>query len=94
MAGFGPRRGSANAFWPFVVASVMRGRVLAGILVCLLVLSGVFLWPGIRQYAATGHVDLHWSRLLAGAFSLSCALETAVFALLLKVLAVWRSRGS
>ncbi len=92
MASFGPRRGSANAFWPFVVASVMRGRVLSGILVCLLVLSGVFLWPGIGQYAATGHVTLHWSRLLAGAFSLSCALETAVFALLLKVLAVWRGQ--
>jgi glycosyltransferase involved in cell wall biosynthesis len=92
MAGFGPRRGSANAFWPFVVASVMRGPVLAGILVCLVVLSGVFLWPGIREYAATGHVTLHWSRLLAGAFSLSCCLETAVFALLLKVLSVWKDQ--
>jgi glycosyltransferase involved in cell wall biosynthesis len=92
MAGFGPRRGSANAFWPYVVASVMRGRVLAGILVCLPLVSGAFLWPGISQYAATGHVTLHWSRLLAGAFCLSCTLETAVFALLLKVLAVWQSQ--
>jgi glycosyltransferase involved in cell wall biosynthesis len=92
MAGFGPRRGSANAFWPFVVASVMRGRVLVGILVCLLLLSGVFLWPGMSEYAATGRVTLHWSRLLAGAFSLSCGLETAVFALLLKVLSVWKGQ--
>jgi hypothetical protein len=92
MAGFGPRRGSANAFWPFVVASVMRGPVLLGILVCLLFLSGVFLWPGMSEYAATAHVTLHWSRLLAGAFSLSCCLQTAVFALLLKVLSVWKSQ--
>ena len=70
----------------------MRGGVLAGILACLLILCGVFLWPGIRQYAATGHTTLHWSRLLAGAFCLSCALETAVFAVLLKVLAVWRGQ--
>ena len=90
MASFGPRRRSANAFWPFVVASVMRGPVLVGILVCLLFLSGVFLWPGMSEYATTGHVTLHWSRLLAGAFSLSCGLQTAVFALLLKVLSVWR----
>jgi glycosyltransferase involved in cell wall biosynthesis len=92
MASFGPRRGSANAFWPFVVASVMRGPVLVGILVGLLFVSGVFLWPGIREYAATGHVTLHWSRLLAGAFSLSCCLQTAVFALLLEVLSVWKSQ--
>ena len=61
---------------------------------CLLLLSGVFLWPGMSEYAATGHVALHWSRLLAGAFSLSCGLQTAVFALLLKVLSVWRSLQS
>ena len=90
MANLGPRRESANAFWPFVVASLMRGRALIGIVVCLLVLSGVFLWPGISEYVTTGHITLHWSRLLAGAFNLYCVLQTAVFALLLKVLSVWR----
>ena len=92
MASLGPRRGQANAFWPFVVASVMSGPMLAVILACLLVFAGVFLWPGVSEYATTGHVTLHWSRLLAGAFSLSCALQTAVFALLLKVLSVWKSQ--
>ena len=52
MAAFGPRRGSANAFWPFVVAGVMRGWTLAVILVFFLVLAGVFLWPGIIEYTA------------------------------------------
>ena len=70
----------------------MRGRVLAVILVFFLVLAGVFLWPGIIEYVATGHVTLHWSRLLAGAFSLFSGLQTAVFALLLKVLSVWRGQ--
>ena len=92
MAAFGPRRGSANAFWPFVVAGIMRGHALAVILVSFLVLAGVFLWPGIIEYGATGHVTLHWSRLLAGAFSLFSGLQTAVFALLLKVLSVWRGQ--
>ena len=89
MASFGPRRGSANAFWPFVVASVMRAGCCRASWYAYW-FCRAFFWPGIGQYAATGHVTLHWSRLLAGAFSLSCALETAVFALLLKVLAVWR----
>ena len=92
MASFGPRRGSANAFRPFVIASVIWGRVLSGMQACPLLLSVAFLRPGISQYAATGHVTLHGSRLLAGALSLSCALQTAVFALPLKVLTVWRSR--
>jgi hypothetical protein len=46
----------------------------------------------MSEYAAAGHVTLHWSRLLAGAFSLSCCLQTAVFALLLKVLSVWKGQ--
>lgn len=92
MAGFGPRRGSASSFWPFLVASVMRGPALAVLLAALLAVTAAFLWPGIVEYTTTGHVDLHWSRLVAGAFSLSCALQTAVFAFVLKVLAVWRSQ--
>lgn len=92
MASFGPRRKSAGDFWPFVVASVLRAPALAAILVSLLFLSAAFLWPGLREFATTGQVTLHWSRLLAGAFSLSCALETGVFALLLKVLSVWKSQ--
>lgn len=92
MASFGPRRGSANAFWPFVIASVMSGPVLVGILVCFLILAGIFLWPGMHEYGSMGHVTLHWSRLLAGAFSLSCCLQTAVFALLMNVLSVWKGQ--
>ncbi|MCC6509521.1 MAG: glycosyltransferase family 2 protein [Pirellulaceae bacterium] len=92
MAGFGPRRGSANAFWPFAIASIMRSSTLALLLSCLLILSAVFLWPGISQYVSTGHVTLHWSRLLAGAFSLTCFLQTGVFALLIKVVSVWKEQ--
>lgn len=90
MSGFGPRRSSANSFLPFAVASVMRSGMLAAILSGLLFLSVAFLWPGITEYVSTGHATLHWSRLLAGAFSLSCLLQTAVFALLLKVVSVWK----
>jgi glycosyltransferase involved in cell wall biosynthesis len=94
MAVFGPRRRSARAFWPFIVASVMRGWLLLGILVSFLVLSGLFLWPAIVEYGATGHVTLHWSRLMGGAFSLFCSSEIAVFALLLKVVSIWQDQVS
>jgi glycosyltransferase involved in cell wall biosynthesis len=92
MASFGPRRESANSFWPFLVASVLRGPQLI-VVVGIFVLLGVgFLWPGLVEYVTTGKVYLHWSRLLAGAFSLLCAFQTSVFALLLKVLSVWRTQ--
>jgi len=91
MAGFGPRRSTANGFWPSLVASLLRGAGLTVVQVSLLAAAAVFLWPGISEYATTGEVTLHWSRLLAGAFSLFSALQTAVFALLLKVVSVWKS---
>jgi glycosyltransferase involved in cell wall biosynthesis len=92
MAGFGPRRGTANTFWPFVIAAVLRGPLLIAIIGLFVFLSVVFLWPGILEYTTSGHVSIHWSRLLAGAFSLLCAMQTAVFALLLKVLSVWKTQ--
>ena len=91
MSSFGPRRESANSFWPFLVASVMRGPQMIVFIGFLVILGIVFLWPGLVEYATTGKVYLHWSRLLAGAFSLLCAFQTGVFALLLKVLSVWRA---
>jgi hypothetical protein len=50
------------------------------------------LWPGIVEYATTRHVSLHWSRLLAGALGLSCAVQVGVFALLLSIISVWKSQ--
>jgi hypothetical protein len=94
MAEFGPRRRSANAFWPAVVASVMRGPLVICVVVLLLLVAAVFLWPGIVQFSTHGGVTLHWSRLLAGAFSLFCAFQTALFALLLKVVSVWQRQQS
>jgi glycosyltransferase involved in cell wall biosynthesis len=94
MASFGPRRSAANSFWPFVIAGVLRGPVLMVILAGLLALAAGFVWRGVAELAATGHVTLHWSLLLAGAFSLFSAFQTAVFALLLKVLSVWISQRS
>ena len=94
MASFGPRRSSTNAFWPFAIASVLRGGVLQVMLTCLLLLTLIFLWPGITQYLSTGHVTMHWSRLLAGAFTMTCLLQASVFALLLKVVSVWKLQHS
>jgi glycosyltransferase involved in cell wall biosynthesis len=85
MAQFGPRRAAATAFWPSIVSALFRGWTLGLTLLALLAASAFLLWDGVVEYVTTRHVTLHWSRLLAGAFCLFSALQTAVFALLIEV---------
>jgi glycosyltransferase involved in cell wall biosynthesis len=92
MAVLTPRRSEAIGFWASVVAAVFSGRFLYATVVILLGVGGFFLWPGLVEYAMTRHVSLHWSRLLAGAFSLSAAFEVVIFALLLNVISVWSAQ--
>lgn len=90
LARFGPRRTATNGFWPYVIGGLLRGPMLIASIVVLVVLAMAFLRPGIAEYWTTGHVTLHWSRLLAGAFSLFSAVQTLVFALLSAVLSLWQ----
>jgi glycosyltransferase involved in cell wall biosynthesis len=89
VAQFGPRRSTAVSFWSSLITALLRGRVLVAMTLLLLALSVFFLWPGIVEFATTGGITLHWSRLLAGAFTLLSAGQTAVFALLIEVVSLW-----
>jgi glycosyltransferase involved in cell wall biosynthesis len=92
MAHFSRRRTEANAFWPAIVSAMFRGWSLMLVFVLLTVAAGWFLWPGITEYATTRHIHLHWSRLLAGAFALFSVAQTAIYAVLMKIVAVWRNQ--
>jgi hypothetical protein len=50
----------------------------------------LFLWPGLVEFVTTGKVHMHWSRLIVGAFTVFSAAQTAVFALLMKVISIWQ----
>jgi glycosyltransferase involved in cell wall biosynthesis len=89
MESFGPRRAGGRAFWPAVVARVLSGKSLGCVLALLLAAATFFLWPGIVEYWITRSVTLHWSRLIAGAFSLFSALQALTFAFLMEVVSVW-----
>src|SRR5262249_30723884 len=84
MESFGPRRAGATAFWPAVIARILSGKSLCVVLGLLLAATLFFLWPGIVEYWTTRTVTLHWSRLIAGAFSLFSALQTLTFAFLME----------
>lgn len=89
MSDLGPRRQQAIPFLPHLLATILQGGTILAIALGL-VLCGLFLlWPGIVEFFRTGHVTLHWSRLLSGAFALFSAVQTIVFAILIKTVSIW-----
>lgn len=88
------RRLDANPFWPALVSAVLQGPLLAGLLTSMVGAALFFLWPGLVEWCTTGKVYMHWSRLLAGTFCLFSALQTAVFAILLRVVGIWAHESS
>ena len=88
-AHFGPRRAAVNGFWPSVITALLHGRVLMVLAVVFMGLSVLSLWPGIIEYSTTATITLHWSRLLAGAFTLLSVGQIGVFALLITVISLW-----
>ncbi|WP_278445500.1 glycosyltransferase family 2 protein [Gimesia maris] len=89
MAQMSSRRADSVGFWSSVVTSLFTGKplvVIAGILTSL----GVgFLWPGIVEFISSGKITLHWSRLIAGAFTLFTVLQISIFFVLMKVVEIW-----
>lgn len=92
MSFFSPRRVEANTFWASIIASFLRGGRLLLLEIALLVAGIMFLWPGIAEYVSSRTVHLHWSRLLAGFFSLYSMLQILVFYILMRVVNIWQQQ--
>jgi glycosyltransferase involved in cell wall biosynthesis len=84
------RRAEAVTFYAAMVSALFRPMPMALLLATLVIASIGFLWPAIVSYSTTGRVTQHWSRVLAGAFSLSSALQVCVFGVLMKVVSIWK----
>ena len=94
VARLGPRRAEATRFVPALLTSLLTARTQALMIFGLLCLAVLFFWPGIREFVTTSQTGLHWSRLLAGAFVLLAAGQTAIFALLTAVISLWMRQRS
>ncbi len=93
MAFLGSRRAQADSFWSSLCSGILRRGVLVGVLVAsLLGAATLLLWPGMVELFTTGKVTLHWSRLLVGAFALFSAAHVLVFAVLFKVVSIWKEQ--
>ncbi|QDT96645.1 glycosyltransferase family 2 protein [Gimesia aquarii] len=89
MALLSSRRDESIGFWSSVVASLFTGKSLFVMVTLFSGLSIGFLWPGIVEFATSGKITLHWSRLIAGAFTLFTVMQALIFFVLMKVVAIW-----
>ncbi len=56
------------------------------------VIAFILVWPGLVEYARTGHVTMHWSRPLVAVSLLQIALVSGVYRVLQKVIELWASQ--
>lgn len=78
-----------RAFWmSLLLRSFQGGRAI--LLVALLFGGATALvWPGLVEYVSTGHVTLHWSRVIVAAFALLVALQVVLTGVLLRITTLW-----
>ena len=89
MSYLGPRRQQSVPIYSHLLSTLLRGWGITVLVLGLVTLGLFLLWPGIVEFVRTGHITLHWSRLLAGAFALFSAVQTVVFAILIESASIW-----
>jgi glycosyltransferase involved in cell wall biosynthesis len=74
--------------WSFSVPALLT-------LACFCIIVGfVLVWPGLHEYATTGHTQLHWSRAIVAVYLAQVATVALVTVFLKRMLGLWRSRIS
>ena len=68
---------------------LLNGGRLFALAAAAVVLAFVLVWPGLVEYARTGHVTMHWSRPLVAVSLLQIALVAGVYRVLQKVIELW-----
>ena len=69
-----------------VLQRLLSGRRACTAAGALFVLAIAIVWPGLRQFFATGRVLMHWSRAVVGAFMVLAAFQVVVAATVLHVI--------
>ena len=90
MADLRPRRRDGAAFWPSLVAQLFEGKALVAVIVAATATSLALLWPGIVEFVTTGHISLHWSRLMVGTFGLLLVVHALITNVMIRILSLWQ----
>ena len=89
MAALGPKRRDGDSFWVATLSKLFDPTPMLTCVGLAVLASIVLLWPGIVQFLWTGHITLHWSRIIVGAFGLLLAFEGLVTLVMLQVVSLW-----
>ncbi|HUQ71465.1 MAG TPA: hypothetical protein VM165_18195 [Planctomycetaceae bacterium] len=85
------RQRRRQSFSGRLLSRLCSSPVLLTLAALLTAASFVLVWPGLKEYALTQHVTLHWSRVLAAALGLLLALQCVITASLRRIVALWRA---
>lgn len=83
-------RARQTSFWFGFLKRLLSQRKLLVLGVVAVASSLLLVWPGLREYAQTGHVTLHWSRVIVAAFGLLLALQCVITTSLRRIVRLWR----
>ena len=78
-----------RTFWLSLLVRSFGGAPVAILLTALVGGATALIWPGLVEYAQTGHVTLHWSRVIVGAFGLLVAFQVVLTGVLLRTTTLW-----
>jgi glycosyltransferase involved in cell wall biosynthesis len=82
-------RGCQRTFVGQLVCSLAAPRPLVAASISSAVIAIVLISPGLGEYATTGRVTLHWSRVVAAVFLLQLSVIAAINVVLHKVVSLW-----
>jgi glycosyltransferase involved in cell wall biosynthesis len=92
MATLGPTRRSTDSFWSTAISQLFQGRGMLAFVALCVSIAVALLWPGLTEYVTSGRCNLHWSRLVVGAFCLLAAFQALVTAVLVQLIKLWATQ--
>lgn len=90
MAALGPKRRDGESFWIAMLSHLFTGIPLVVFSALIVGVSLALVWPGIVEFAGSGKITLHWSRIMVSAFGLLLVFQALVTAVLLQVIGLWQ----
>jgi glycosyltransferase involved in cell wall biosynthesis len=85
-------RRSQTPFLSALFDRLLHGTRLTYAAIAAFIVALALVWPGLMQYAQTGHVTIHWSRPIAAVFLLQIAVLSIVYEVLQKIVDLWSSQ--
>jgi glycosyltransferase involved in cell wall biosynthesis len=89
MSAFGPKRRDGDSFWVATAARLFDAAPLSTLVIITSAGSLALIWPAVVQFLSTGHVTLHWSRIIVAAFGFLLVFQALVTKVLLQIVDLW-----